>query len=119
MLAELLAVLDLDAARLGICLIAVLAGAYLKGYTGFGASMLWVTSFSLVLPPLQVVPMVLLFEVVTSIFLLPRIWGDIRWNSILLLLIGTWIATPIGIYGLASLPANPIRIALAIVVFVA
>ena len=34
---------------------AVLAGAYLKGYTGFGASMLWMTSLSLVLPLIQVV----------------------------------------------------------------
>ena len=119
MLSEILSALDFHIAELAICTVAVLAGAYLKGYTGFGASMLWVTSLSLVLPPIEVVPMVLLFEVVTSIFLLPRIWNDIRWNSILLLLIGTWIATPIGIYGLANLPANPIRIALAIVVFVA
>lgn len=119
MLTELLSPLELDVTSFVICLVAVLAGAYLKGYTGFGASMLWVTSLSLVLPPLEVVPMVLLFEVVTSIFLLPRIWSHIRWNSILLLLIGTWIATPVGIYGLANLPPNPIRIALAIVVFVA
>ena len=114
----------LDAVGLGAwsfpyCLVAVLAGAWLKGYTGFGASMLWMTSLSLVLPPLQVVPMVLMFEVVTSITLLPQIWRDVRWRSIALLLLGTWAATPIGIHALANLPATPIRIALAIVVLVA
>ena len=99
--------------------VAVLAGAWLKGYTGFGASMLWMTSLSLLLPPLQVVPMVLMFEVVTSIALLPRIWKDVRWRSIGLLLLGTWAATPAGIHALSSLPAAPIRVALAAVVFIA
>ena len=110
---------DLNASSLLYSLVAVLAGAYLKGYTGFGASMLWMTSLSLVLPPLQVVPMVLMFEVVTSIALLPQIWRDVRWRSIALLLLGTWAATPIGIQVLASLPATPIRIALAVVVLIA
>lgn len=110
---------DLNASSLLYSLVAVLAGAWLKGYTGFGASMLWMTSLSLVLPPLQVVPMVLMFEVVTSIALLPQIWRDVRWRSIALLLLGTWAATPIGIQALAGLPATPIRIALAVVVLIA
>jgi len=115
----LLAAIDLDAPSLAYGVIAVFAGAYLKGYTGFGASMFWMTSLSLVLPPLQIVPMVLMFEVVTSITLLPGVWKDVRWRSIGLLLLGTWAATPIGIHALASLPADPIRMALAIVVLVA
>ena len=109
----------LDAPSFLYSLVAVLAGAYLKGYTGFGASMFWVTSLSLVLPPLQVVPMILMFEVVTSITLLPQIWKEVRWRSIGLLLLGTWAATPIGIHALSSLPAAPIRMAVAIVVFIA
>ena len=109
----------LDAPSLLHGLVAVLAGAFLKGYTGFGASMFWMTSLSLVLPPLQVVPMVLMFEVVTSVTLLPRIWKEVRWRSIGLLLLGTWAATPIGIHALSSLPAAPIRMALAVAVLVA
>ena len=109
----------LDASSFIFSLVAILAGAWLKGYTGFGASMFWMTSLSLVFPPLQVVPMVLMFEVVTSITLLPQIWKDVRWRSIALLLLGTWAATPLGIHALANLPATPIRMALAIVVFVA
>ena len=116
---EVLHLAGLDASSFMFALVAVLAGAWLKGYTGFGASMFWMTSLSLVLPPLQVVPMVLMFEVVTSITLLPQIWNDVRWRSIALLLLGTWAATPIGIHALANLPPTPIRMALAIVVFVA
>ncbi|MDE0212145.1 MAG: sulfite exporter TauE/SafE family protein [Boseongicola sp.] len=109
----------LDALTLLYGLAAVLAGAYLKGFTGFGASMFWMTSLSLALPPLQVVPMVLMFEVVTSATLLPQIWRDVRWRSIALLLLGTWAATPVGIHVLTRLPAAPVRIALAIAVLIA
>lgn len=119
MLSGILSLTGLTAAGFLFCLIAVFSGAYLKGFTGFGASMLWVTSLSLVLPPLQVVPMVLMFEVVTSITLLPQIWKKIRWRSIGLLLLGSWAATPIGIYALSNLPETPVYIALSIVVFVA
>ena len=114
-----LSAIGLGPGGLLFCVLAVLSGAYLKGYTGFGASMLWVTSLSLVLPPLQVVPMVLMFEVASSVYLLPRIWHEVSWASIGALLIGTWAATPVGIYALANLAATPIRLALAVVVFVA
>ena len=64
--------LGLSPTDLAVGIGAVLLGALIKGYTGFGASMVWVTSLALVLPPLEVVPMVLMFEVITSIGMLPR-----------------------------------------------
>jgi hypothetical protein len=85
----LLSVLGLGPAALAFSVAAVLAGAFIKGYTGFGASMVWVTSLALVLPPLQVVPMVLLFEVVTSIGLLRHVWREVEWRSLWPLLAGT------------------------------
>ena len=81
--------------------------------------MLWVTGLSLLLPPLQVVPMVLMFEIISSLHLLPAIWHRIDWRSVWLLLIGTLIATPFGVYALASLPADPARIVVAAIVLVA
>ncbi len=116
MTSTLLATVGLSPSILIFCLVCVFLGGYLKGFTGFGASMFWMTSLSLVLPPLQLVPMVLMFEVASSIYLLPGIWKKIEWRSIGLLLAGTWIATPVGIYLLTTLPAAPVRIALALVV---
>jgi len=113
---QLLATVGLSPSVLISCLICVFLGGYLKGFSGFGASMFWMTSLSLVLPPLQLVPMVLMFEVASSIYLLPGIWKKIDWRSIGLLLAGTWVATPVGIYLLTTLPAAPVRIALALVV---
>ena len=103
----LLSGLGLGPAALAFSVTAVLVGAFVKGYTGFGASMVWVTSLSLVLPPVQVVPMVLLFEVATSIGLLRHVWREVEWRSLWLLLAGTGAATPFGILALASLPPTP------------
>ncbi len=63
--------------------------------------------------------MVLMFEVITSITLVQQLWREVQWRSIGLLLVGTWMATPIGIHALFSMPSAPIRMALAAVVFVA
>ncbi|WP_050766206.1 sulfite exporter TauE/SafE family protein [Sulfitobacter sp. NAS-14.1] len=119
MIEQLIYLTGLSVSSLAVAMLLIFAGAYLKGFTGFGASMFWVTSLSFILPPVQVVPMVLIFEVVTSIVLLPSIWSQVRWNSILWLFLGTSLATPIGIYALASLPADPVRLALALTVLIA
>jgi hypothetical protein len=97
--------------------LAVLAGAFVKGYSGFGASMMWVASLSLVLPPQSVVPMVLLWEVASSIQLLPDVWRKIEWRSLGWLFVGACIATPIGAYLLAIGPSNSIRTSIGLIVF--
>lgn len=113
LLTELLNAINLSLPELGFVALCVLLGAVIKGYSGFGASIFWVVSVSLALPPIQVVPMVLMLEVISSFYLLPGIWKDIQWKSISSLMIGTCIGTPLGIYALASLSAASIRMALA------
>lgn len=99
-------------------LLSVLAGAFVKGYSGFGASMMWVASLSLVLPPHRVVPMVLLWEVASSVQLLPAVWRKIEWRSLGWLFIGACVATPVGAYVLANVPSNSIRIGIGLIVLV-
>jgi uncharacterized membrane protein YfcA len=98
-------------------LLSVLGGALVKGYSGFGASMLWVASLSLRLPPHHVVPMVLLWEVSSSLQLLPEVWRKIEWRYLGWLFLGACIATPIGAYLLSILPSNSIRIGIGLIVF--
>ena len=98
---------------------AVFCGAFVRGYTGFGSSLLWVSSLSLVFPPILVVPAVYLLEIAASAHLMPKVWKEIDWRSLRWLLLGTFAATPLGLYFLASLPADPIRVAIALVVLAA
>jgi uncharacterized protein len=95
----------------------IFLAAIVRGFSGFGFSLLAITSLSLVLPPAQVVPSIFMLEVAASIRLLPEVWKDVHWRSLAPLLAGCLVATPFGVYLLANVPAPPMQIALGIFVF--
>ncbi len=109
----------LDLFSLIVALISVFLAGIIRGYSGFGFAMVAVTSISLVLPPIHVVPLVLILEVLASIKLVPQVWKDIDWHSLRWLLAGSLLATPIGVYLLANVPAEPMRISISLMVLVA
>lgn len=96
--------------------ICVFGAAVVRGYSGFGFSLLAITALSLALPPAEIVPAIFMLEIAASLHLLPGIWRDIHWRSIGLLLLGCLVATPIGVQLLANVPAAPMRVALSIFV---
>ena len=96
----------------------VFGAAIVRGYSGFGFSLLAITALSLALPPAEIVPSIFMLEIAASLHLLPGIWRDIHWRAIGLLLLGCAVATPIGVQLLAHLPAAPMRIALSVFVIV-
>jgi uncharacterized membrane protein YfcA len=91
----------------------VFAAAIVRGYNGFGFSLLAITSLSLMLPPTEIIPPIFMMEIAASLSLLPGIWKDIHWRSLGLLGAGCLVGTPIGVWFLASVPAAPMKIALA------
>jgi hypothetical protein len=97
----------------------VFGAAIVRGYSGFGFSLLAITSLSLVLPVADIVPSIFMLEIAASLHMLPGIWRDVHWRSIVPLLIGCAIATPIGVALLANLPPAPMRIVLSVFVIVA
>jgi uncharacterized membrane protein YfcA len=99
-------------------IVCVFLAAIVRGYSGFGFSLLTVTALSLVLPPSQIVPSIFMLEIAASIHLLPGIWKDVHWRSILPLLIGCLVGTPFGVWFLANVPAAPMQVALGVVVLV-
>lgn len=111
--------IGLDLVSLIVTVTFVFVAGIIRGYSGFGFAMVAVTSISLVLPPVQVVPIVLILEVLASIRLVPQVWGDIDWFSLRWLLIGSLFATPFGVYLLANIPATPMRIFISLLVLVA
>jgi uncharacterized protein len=96
----------------------IFLAAIVRGFSGFGFSLLSITSLSLVLPPAQVVPSIFMLEVAASIRLLPEVWKDIHWRSLAPLVVGCLVATPFGVWLLANVPAPPMQIALGIFVFI-
>lgn len=96
----------------------VLGAGIVRGYSGFGFSMIVVICLSMVLEPTEVVPVIFLLEVVASSWLIPKIWNEIDWQSLKWLFPGIALGTPIGVYLLASIPGRPMRIAIAIFVII-
>lgn len=96
----------------------VFTAAIVRGYSGFGFSLLAITSLSLALPPTEIIPPVFMMEVAASLSLLPSIWKDIHWRALGLLGAGCLLGTPVGVWFLATVPAAPMKIALASVVLV-
>ena len=94
----------------------VFLAAVVRGYSGFGFSLLTVTALSMVLPPAQIVPAIFFLEIAASIHLLPGIWRDIHWRSIGPLLAGCLLGTPLGVWFLAHVPAPPMLVALGVFV---
>src|SRR4051812_18756268 len=96
----------------------VFAAAIVRGYSGFGFSLLAITSLSLLLAPADIIPPVFMMEIAASLGLLPGIWKDIHWRSLALLGAGCLVGTPAGVWFLANVSAAPMKIALASAVLV-
>ncbi len=96
----------------------VFGAAVVRGYSGFGFSLLAITSLSLLLPPAETVPSIFMMEIAASLHLLPGVWRDIEWRALLWLGVGCLLGTPVGVYALAHVPAAPMTVALAVFVLV-
>ena len=83
----------------------IIVGAVVRGFSGFGSSMIWVSGLTLVMPAAQAVLLILLLEVPTSLILLPGVWRQVEWRTLWPLFGGALVATPFGVAVLVVLPA--------------
>jgi uncharacterized membrane protein YfcA len=104
---------------LGLGSLFVFLAAIVRGYTGFGFSLLVITALSLLMPTATIIPSMFMLEIAASLHLLPAIWKDIHWRSLAPLIIGCAIGTPIGVWLLANVAAPPMQAALAFFVLTA
>jgi uncharacterized protein len=104
---------------LAYALVCIFGAAVVRGYSGFGFSLLAIVSLSLLLPPTQIVPSIFIMEVAASLHLLPGVWRDIHWQALRWLTAGSLLGTPFGVYALAHVPAAPMTLALAVFVLIA
>jgi uncharacterized protein len=95
-------------------LVAVLAAAMVRGFSGFGFSALTVAATGLVSDPLNAVAVVLLCEVVMTLQAARGMAGHVDWRRVALLLAGALIGLPIGVYGLIAIGVDAARIAISL-----
>ena len=68
-----------------------------RGFSGFGFSASSVSLLAFFLPPKEIVPIILLLEIIASFFMIPSIWKKINWKFVFYLLLGVLIGTPFGV----------------------
>ncbi len=104
---------------LSVCLLVVFFAALVRGYSGFGFSALTIASLSILIPPTQIVPVILLVEIVAGISMLPSVWRHIDWRQLRLIGLGSVIATPIGLALLSGLSSQTMRILISLLILIA
>lgn len=116
MLADLMTAIQQDWQVLAISSAIILLAAIVRGFSGFGFSLLSITALSLLLPVAQVVPSIFLLEIAASLNLIPGIWREIDWKSLRWLMLGYVVGLPVGTYALINAPADPAQVMLGLFV---
>lgn len=99
-----------------LTIVGVLAASVLRGFTGFGFGLAAVPLLSLALPPAQVVPLVVTLQVVIGIAGLRAASRECDWQAVGLLAPGLVVGIPVGLLILTTLPANPVRLVIGLIV---
>jgi uncharacterized membrane protein YfcA len=94
----------------------IFTASIVRGFNGFGFSAISVSGLSFILPPIEIVPIILLLEVFVSIFMIPYIWYKIDWKFVIQILIGILIGSPIGLFLLKYLSPQITHLIICLVV---
>ncbi len=101
---------------LAYSVVVVFLAAVIRGFAGFGFSAVAVTGISLMLSPASVVPAILVLEVIASVHMLPRVWASVDWKTLSMLLFGSAVSTPLGVYALATIPDSYMRVLISFLI---
>ena len=113
---DFLSYFELSLVEIYIVIFTVFIASIIRGFNGFGFSAICISGFSFILPAIEIVPIILILEVIISIFMIPYIWNKIDWSFVLKLLIGIIIGSPIGLYLLKHLSSNITHLSVCLII---
>ena len=96
--------------------IVVFGASIIRGYSGFGFAMVCALTLTYVYPQSQITPMVLCMDVVASAWLLWKSRKEVDWKGLKLIGLGAMVCLPLGTLALVVVPANPMRICIALII---
>ena len=115
---SLLNYIDLSLSQFLIILFVVFIASIIRGFNGFGFSATCMSLISFILPAIEIVPIILVLEVMVSIFMFPYIWNNIDWKFVFQILIGISIGSPVGLYLLKILSPDIVHFSICgIIIF--
>ena len=111
-----LAYFELSLFELFLIIFITFIASIIRGFNGFGFSATCVSGFSFIIPAIEIVPIILILEVLISIFMAPYVWNKINWNMVFKILIGMIIGSPIGIFLLKYLSPEITHLSVCIII---
>ncbi|MSP82277.1 MAG: sulfite exporter TauE/SafE family protein [Alphaproteobacteria bacterium] len=97
-----------DSTLIAVAAAAALAG-FVRGYTGFGAAMVFVPVASVLYSPAVAVALIFLMDLPSTVLLFAAAVRKCDLRGIVFLAIGACVAIPVGVWGLTVLPVGIIR----------
>ena len=111
-----LAYFELSLFEFSFIIFTVFIASIIRGFNGFGFSATCISGFSFVIPAIEIVPIILILEVLISIFMAPYVWKKIDWNMVFKILMGMIIGSPIGLFLLKYLSPEIIHLSICIII---
>lgn len=108
--------LNLSQSEFLLFLFIVFIASIIRGFNGFGFSATCISGFSFILPAIEIVPIILILEVLISIFMIPYIWNKIDWSFVSKIFVGIIIGSPIGLILLKYLDSEITHLSVCIII---
>lgn len=98
---------------------ACLVAGVVRGFTGFGFALILVTAVSVVAPPAAIVPISIILDLFAGVRLLPHVHRDVDRPGVALMTLGALPLIPLGVWMLAAVDEDSMRLAIGVVVLIA
>ena len=113
---DFLSYFQLNLVEIYFIVFTVFIASIIRGFNGFGFSATCISGFSFILPAIEIVPIILILEVMISVFMIPYVWNKIDWNFVFKLLIGITLGSPIGLYLLKYLSPDTTHLYVCLII---
>lgn len=102
--------------RLAIVIASVCVGGFIRGFTGFGSALAIIPSLVMIFTPREAVAMHALMEIPVLLSMAFRAAKNANRSVVAPMIAGLAVATPLGAYVLTLVPAEPMKVTIALVV---
>jgi len=113
---DFLSYFQLSITELFIVIFIVFIASIIRAFNGFGFSAICISGFSFILSAIEIVPIILILEVLVSTFMIPYIWNKIDWKFVFQMQIGIIIGSPIGLYLLKFLSPDVTHLSICLII---
>ena len=113
---DFLSYFQLSITEVSIIIFTVFVASIIRGFNGFGFSAVCISGFSFILPAIEIVPIILILEVLVSVFMIPYIWNKIDWKFVFQMQIGIIIGSPIGLFLLKFLSPDITHLSICLII---